>query len=64
MSAHGPFFDRIGIDRNGVKLVAHMRGMITLTRDTDGVHTLWIYNHPLEQGNAITMRAKYEEYRL
>jgi hypothetical protein len=56
------WFGRIGIDRNGVRLVGQVRGMITLTRDEDGVHTLWILDYPLMEGNAATLRAEYQRY--
>jgi hypothetical protein len=64
MNAPRTWFDRLGIDRNGVRIVGQVRGMITLTSDPDGVHTLWIFDHPLMEGNAATLRAEYQRYHV
>ncbi len=44
------WLDRLGIDKR-CRLVAMCRGMVTLTVDADGVHTLWIYDHALVTGD-------------
>ena len=56
------WFDRLRIGKDGVELVGATRGMATLTRDADGVHTLWIFDHPLKEGNAVSLRAEYAKY--
>jgi hypothetical protein len=56
-----PWFDRIGIDKT-CRLVGMCRGMITLTRTDDGTHTLWIYDQPVANGDAVTMRNRYADH--
>lgn len=56
-----PWLKKLGIDQT-CRLVAMCRGMITLTTDPDGWHTLWIYSHPVMTGDATTMRNRYADY--
>lgn len=52
------WLDKLGIDKT-CRLVALCRGMIALTAEPDGTHTLWNMGYVIDRGDATTMRARY-----
>lgn len=63
MKPDAPWFDKIGIGKT-CHFVAMCRGMVVLTRNDDGGHTLWLFNQPVGQGDARTMRARYADFMI
>jgi hypothetical protein len=55
------WFDRLNIDKNGVRLVGQVRGMITATR-VDDAYTLWVFNHPIMTGDCTTIRTALKRF--
>lgn len=55
------WYKALGIDKSR-RLVGMCRGMITLTAEPDGAHTVWLYDYPIASGDATTMRSLYADH--